>query len=668
MMHLGTSLAAAARPADVEGFTNIVAPFLQKHCIKCHGEKKHKGEIYLHNLNGKLSAGEDSTRWAKVLEMLTLGEMPPKKEVAPDRQTVKLVMAWIRTELHKAGRSIDDKLLLPGYGNLVDHQKLFHPPPGAVVSPPRPRFWRINPYVFSGIVYELTKRGVSNPFSLGSSGSGFKDYAVLFGADEPTTSLLLRTAGQIAIYQSEHKIVDGKIQGGWRTPREILTLLDPRNQTPTDEQMEAAIVRQYHLVLQRDPTDDELQRLLAFTRKNIAQTGRLRGVRTMLAAVLLTPEALYRVEFGEGKPDEHGRIRLSPREIAYAIAYALTDKRPDQQLLKAAEEGKLATRQLVAAQVRRMLDNEKTEKPRIMRFFREYFQYPAAIDVFKDKETFRHHKPEILISDTEHLIQYILDRDKDVFVELLTTNKSFVNYRYDAKKNTARPAHAKTYVHLSYGLPVDWKWTPNQPIELPENERTGILTQPSWLVAQSVNFDNHAIRRGKWVRERLVGGLIPDVRITFDAKFPDDPDKTLRQKMEVTTTEVCWHCHDKMNAFGLPFEQYDHFGRFRTRELGKKVDTTGGIDNGGDPKIEGPVKNPIEMIRKLAGSRHVQQVFIRHAFRYWMGRNETLDDGPALVAADVAYTESDGSMKTLIVSLLTSDSFLYRAPRQATAR
>ena len=43
-----------------------------------------------------------------------------------------------------------------------------------------------------------------------------------------------------------------------------------------------------------------------------------------------------------------------------------------------------------------------------------------------------------------------------------------------------------------------------------------------------------------------------------------------------------------------------------------------------------------------------------------MGRNETLDDASTLQAAYKAYKDSRGSMKALITSLLTSDSFLYR--------
>ena len=76
------------------------------------------------------------------------------------------------------------------------------------------------------------------------------------------------------------------------------------------------------------------------------------------------------------------------------------------------------------------------------------------------------------------------------------------------------------------------------------------------------------------------------------------------------------------------------------------------------------MSDPIELVHKLADSERVRQVFVRHAFRYWMGRNETLDDAATLRRADKAYVESGGSMKTMIVSLLTSDSFLYRQSEQ----
>ena len=66
------------------------------------------------------------------------------------------------------------------------------------------------------------------------------------------------------------------------------------------------------------------------------------------------------------------------------------------------------------------------------------------------------------------------------------------------------------------------------------------------------------------------------------------------------------------------------------------------------------------MMEKLATSDRVRQSFVRHVFRFWMGRNEMLSDSKTLIAMDKAYIESQGSFKELLVCLLTSDSFLYR--------
>ena len=66
------------------------------------------------------------------------------------------------------------------------------------------------------------------------------------------------------------------------------------------------------------------------------------------------------------------------------------------------------------------------------------------------------------------------------------------------------------------------------------------------------------------------------------------------------------------------------------------------------------------MIEKIAHSKLARQSFLRHVFRYWMGRNEMLSDSKTLIAMDKAYVSSSGSFKEVLVTLLTSDSFLFR--------
>jgi hypothetical protein len=166
-----------------------------------------------------------------------------------------------------------------------------------------------------------------------------------------------------------------------------------------------------------------------------------------------------------------------------------------------------------------------------------------------------------------------------------------------------------------------------------------------------------------------LGGGVPEVPITVDAVLPDEPKESLRHRMRVTQEKQCWRCHQKMDPLGLPFEMFNHVGKFRKIKNGKQVDEKGNpVDASGEiiasgvQELDGKVEDAFELIHRLANSEHVEQVFVRHAFRYWMGRNETIDDAPTLKAAHKAYQENGGSMKALIISLLTSDSFLYRKP------
>jgi len=76
--------------------------------------------------------------------------------------------------------------------------------------------------------------------------------------------------------------------------------------------------------------------------------------------------------------------------------------------------------------------------------------------------------------------------------------------------------------------------------------------------------------------------------------------------------------------------------------------------------LDGEITDAIDLAGRLTKSRKVRQSIIRHAFRYFMGRNETLSDSKTLIDADQAYLQSGGSFDAVIISLLTSDSFIYR--------
>jgi len=666
------------------------AAFSKSHCLRCHNAAKRSGDFRVDDLT---DPGDQAERWTAVRDQLRDGLMPPPKEPRPDANRVRALTAWISSRLGVAAPR------LPNQGNLVPHELLFgkpaEPTPGSA-----PRVWRLSPEAYLGFLRSvhrgrLDQAGAVQPFSLEGE-RGIRDFAELYAIDEPGTEILVRNAAAIVDAQSAHTIKDGRLQGRNDTVREFVELMNPVVE-PTRKQLETAVQTQYRMAIGRRAEADEVERLLGLYDNCAAAGDRPGAVKTMLQAVLLKADAMYRSELGAGAGE---RRMLAPAELALALSLALGHQR-EAGVAQAAAKGELTTREQVAAHVKRMLDDPKFAKPRLLGFFREYFEYHKAVDVFKEKPVAFKHAPATLVADTDRLVLHVLAQDQDVLRRLLTTRETFVNFSVRQNKQTRRdepqPAvqpdrpdkngrgGAAAPEHV-YGFA---EWPAVQPATFPEEGRIGILMQPSWLAAWSTNFENDPVRRGRWVRERLLGGTVPDLPIGVAAQVPDEPHRTYRDRLTVTRADGCWKCHRHMDELGLPFEQFDHYGRFRrvepvldreatARNVDKKgaplgrvlrdaeLVTTGTIAGTGDATLDGPVRDPRELLTRIAGSDRARQVFIRHAFRYFMGRNESPTDAAVLQAADRAYRESGGSFKALVTSLLTSDAFLYRTTATRT--
>lgn len=667
LLMLGGARGAAADPAqarpDLAGFNAKIQPLFEQYCTDCHDDSLNKGGLSLETIDADLLAGDDFETWRLIEEQVAFGDMPPAKKLQPSAAERKVLLDWIGAELRKGqwpGRVVREKLALPQFGNYVDHQALF----GARldrVYPAPPRLWRLRPDIYDTIMPRLGERidGLANGLNE-DDGSQFKDYAAGYFLDEAATAPLLGNAKKIAdALLSEHS-----------RDREFKRLVDEAN-PPDGEAVDAAIERMFRKVLGRAASNEERIRFQMFYEKSLLIGGRVPAARALLVAVLMQPEALYRQEVGDGNVDQFGRVRLTQREIAYALSYALANE-PINEFIDAAESGKLATNEQVAALVgERLKDDSKLQEknPRILQFFREYFNYPFANEVFKDQPEGGMHEPGLLVADLETMIRDVLRRDKDVLAELLTTRRYYVNAQYKSVKREGvklLQGHERKWSYpTAYNLPLDWKWTAErQPVEFPADERAGVLTHPAWLAAWSGNFENHPVQRGKWVRTHLLGGTVPDVPIGVDARVPEAEHTTFRDRLKLATNKAeCRRCHRKMDPLGVTFERYDHYGRYQRLDAGQPVDATGAITRTGVSELDGrTVSGPTELMDILAESEHVEQVFIRHAFRFFLGRNETLGDANTLQDAHRAYRESGGSFNAVVASLLSSDSFLLRQP------
>jgi hypothetical protein len=724
--------------ANKKAFDETITPFLTKYCADCHGENGNESGVVLSSISFDLAAGHDMELWNTVLRQLHLEEMPPTESQQPEPHERDAVMLWINAELKKSGNVSDlySKLERPSFGNYVNHEKLFS---GEITAEPfsPARLWRTSPEVFENIKsnYGEGAKDFRQPFSLEDK-VGIKDYANLLFADSAVVSVLLSNAASAADELIKHSPIASS------------------DTTPSDDILASAVSEHFRRVVYREPLKDEISKYLELFRKTATEGGNAEAMRLVFMAVMLHHESVYRVEIGLGEEDAHGRRMLSGTEIAFAIAFALTDRPPDVALLQAAEAGKLNSSKDAQFQVARMLQDDAIEKPRILRFFQEFFGYTQAHKVFKDEDRsggfayYGENYPAMYEKDADFFVMNILEKDQDVFRQLLTSNEYYIfnratfrNTVYDFYKQNQQQLDAGQFpeakqkellqrlklkgwheLNVKYNLhnfnkgfdgsvaairqivdeQYSWMETNDenvllhrmQPLyakypmvyDLRDDEqdfllpqpyrrphRAGMLTHPAWLIARSLNDSTDPIRRGKWVREHLLGGVIPDIPITVDASIPEDHSKTLRERLQKTESTECWRCHKKMNPLGYAFEIYDDFGRYRTEErLGKRdtkpVHAKGELVGTGEKGLDGEFEDALELIHRMAESDKVRQCMIRHVFRYFMGRNEMLSDSKTLIAADLAYVESGGSFKALLVSILSSDSFLYRKTLEPTTR
>jgi mono/diheme cytochrome c family protein len=93
----------AEAPATVD-FDKVATPFLEEHCARCHGEKKHKGELRLDTLSRDFVAGSTAMHWADVMDRISAGEMPPDDEPQPKAAEAAKIVEWLAGKL-KEGES-----------------------------------------------------------------------------------------------------------------------------------------------------------------------------------------------------------------------------------------------------------------------------------------------------------------------------------------------------------------------------------------------------------------------------------------------------------------------------------------------------------------------------------------------------------------------------------
>jgi hypothetical protein len=375
------------------------------------------------------------------------------------------------------------------------------------------------------------------------------------------------------------------------------------------------------------------------------------GISQLISAFLQSPYFLYRVELGEpmGPGATKDLIPLSPYEVGTRLAYFLTDSTPDDALLAAADAGKLRTPEGIAAEAQRLITSARA-RDTLVSFYQQWLGVEDLLSVEKDPKAYPIFDPTIrsaMRDEVLELVDQVTRLGDGKLTTLLTSHTTWI----------------RGPIYPLYGLPMQGNAGGSilHKVDLPADQRAGILTTAGVMAEYGHADQSSPIGRGKLVSERLLCIVPPDPPPGVAANVPPaDPNVSTRVRFEKHRTQPqCASCHALMDPFGVAFEIYDGVGRYRTMDGGKPVDAATMIS--GTKASDGPVKNAIDLVAKLAGAEEVKACFARQMFRYAFGRSETDFDKGMVTDLETALAKAD-RIPDLMVAIATAPGFRTRIP------
>lgn len=363
------------------------------------------------------------------------------------------------------------------------------------------------------------------------------------------------------------------------------------------------------------------------------------GPRYVMAAILQSPNFLFRTELGEPDPDHPGARRYTSLEMATRLSYFLSNTTPDDTMLTAGAAGLLVTDQGIREQAERLIASAAGRQA-VRAFFTELYHLDALDKLSKDPKVFTQMSADLgpaareqTLSDLERIV---FDEDAD-FRTFFTGRKTRVDRRLAA----------------IYGVPVR-ALDGFSEVVLPEaGGRRGFLGQVSFLALQSHPTTSSAVQRGKFVRQVLLCGIIPPPPANVNTGLPDPGPgaQTLRQRSEQhMTNESCRACHATMDPIGLGFENFDGLGKYRKTEAGAVIDPSGDLDGvafGG----------PVELGDAIANHPMLAPCLVRNLYRYAAGHVEEAGELATLDTLSRLFTDQGHRVKPLLVAIVTSPAF-----------
>jgi hypothetical protein len=295
----------------------------------------------------------------------------------------------------------------------------------------------------------------------------------------------------------------------------------------------------------RRPLKDDEADLFIGLAKPALEEGRSfeQALRIPLRALLSSPQFLFHAG-DPGQLDDHA--------LASRLSYFLWRSLPDEELFRLAREKKLSDSKTLAAQVDRMLADEKS-----MRFVRDFLGQWLGLHQI-DATT----PDDKLYPEYDDVLRQAMLRESELFFQELIVENLPVRNLIDSEFTYLNGRLARHYGIR--GLTGEQF----RKVSLPaDSVRGGFLTQASVLKVTANGTVTSPVKRGAFVLTTLlgkppspppadVGSIEPDTRGTT----------TIRETLDAhRNVKSCARCHREIDPPGFALECFDPIGGYRTR-------------------------------------------------------------------------------------------------------
>jgi hypothetical protein len=361
------------------------------------------------------------------------------------------------------------------------------------------------------------------------------------------------------------------------------------------------------------------------------------AVGFIIEAMLQSPRFIYRVERQRG---DGTNWPVGDYELASRMSYIIWGGPPDRELMRAADDGKLADKSLARKQVQRMLKDPRAIE-RSVQFIDEWLNLGRLANLSPNAKRFPKWDNKLAGDMRAETLAF--------FKEIAWTQKRPLADLFNAQVTFATPRLAK-----HYGLKPKGDGLNRYDVSAVPG-RGGLLTQGSMLTIGG--DDASMVTRGLFVLHDVLRGTVKDPPAGLDTTpVPSKPGLSQRHIAEARiVNKSCGGCHSKFEPLAFGLEMFDGVGaRHEKDEHGNKLREDGLILlPGGDKPVS--YKSSAELMDLLAGSERVRQTITWKVTQFALGRPLAASDARVIAKLHAATQKAGGTYEALINEIVMSD-------------